>query len=99
MSGRFRSLLSQGRDLELRISEVYKVGQYDAAKAAIQLCPPTAATTGMKSANVEPGQLPASSSPTATALDPDLYDVDVVAVPIDTDPGDSYDPDYDPIPF
>lgn len=102
MSPCFRELLSEGRELQLRISDIYKVGQYDAATAAIQLRPPTAAN--MKSANVTGTRQLSGSQPfdvTSTALDPDIYDVDqpVRAVPIDTDPGSNYDSEYDPIPF
>jgi len=79
----FRDYLAQGRELKLKITDIYKVGQYDAAKATIQLLAPTAAAVGMKSAAVADPMLPASQSATVN----NVVDVKAVAT------------DYDPVPF
>lgn len=75
----FRDYLAQGRELKLKITDIYKVGQYDAAKATIQLLALTAAV-GMKSAAVADPMLPASQSATVNNV------VDVQTVATDYDP-------------
>jgi hypothetical protein len=101
----FRSYIAQGRELKLKITEIYKVGQYDAAKAAIQLLAPTAAAVGMKSAAVaDPQLLPQKVLPAQTAAEfiQPMNPIDTEAVEIKATPiaeVDEKGEEYDPIPF
>jgi hypothetical protein len=105
MSKVFRSYLAQGRELKLKITEIYKVGQYDAAKCAIQFLPPTTAAVGMKSAAVADLQLsPQKILPAQTAAEfmQRMNPVDTEAVEVKATPIAAVDEKgegYDPIPF
>lgn len=82
MSKVFKAYILQGRKLQLKITSIYKVGQYDAAKATILLLPPDASATGMKSASVADPQLPQSRA--TGEFTQALSSIDVVAVKADT---------------
>jgi hypothetical protein len=104
MSKVFRSYISQGRELKLKITSVYKHGQYDAAKATIQLLAPTTAAVGMKSAAVADPQLPPQKvlpAQTAAEFMQRMNPVDTEAVEVKaTIAGvDEKGEAYDPIPF
>jgi hypothetical protein len=103
MSATFRQYLKEGRELQLRTQKPYKVGQYDAIKAVIQLLPPTAGAVGMKSAAVQPPQLPqarvkdaaefaTSANPANTELAVEVKATSIAGV-------DEKGEAYDPIPF
>lgn len=100
----FRDYLAQGRELKLKITEVYKVGQYDAAKATIQLLAPTTAAVGMKSAAVADPMLPQARVKDAAefmrTLNPiDTEAIEVTATPIAGADVQAVEIDYDPVPF
>ena len=105
MSKVFRSYLAQGRELKLKITEIYKVGQYDAAKATIQLLAPTTAAVGMKSAAVADPQLPPQKvllAQTGAEFMRSTNPVDVEAVEVNATSVIGVDEKgqaYDPIPF
>jgi hypothetical protein len=85
MSKVFRAYLSQGRELQLKIASIFKVGSYDAAKATILLLPSNASAVGMKSASVADPMLAPSRLP----------ELDNVVEVQATESGI----DYDPVPF
>ncbi len=82
----FRDYLAQGRELKLKITDIYKVGQYDAAKATIQLLAPTAAAVGMKSAAVADPMLPQARVKDAAEFMRTLNPIDTEAVEVTATP-------------
>lgn len=90
MSPTFRGYLEEGRELQLKTGSPFKVGQYDAIKAVIQLLPPNAGAIGMKSAAVADLQLPQSKSATVDAVEVKATAVDEEVAVVEA---------YDPIPF
>lgn len=94
MSPTFRAYLKEGRELQLKTGKPFKVGQYDAIKAIIQLLPLTAGAVGMKSAAVELNKLPQSKQSLTPA---DGLAVDVTATATTT--VENNEEAYDPIPF
>lgn len=82
----FRDYLGQGRELKLKITDIYKVGQYDAAKATIQLLAPTAAAIGMKSAAVADPMLPQARVKDAAEFMRSLNPIDTEAVEVTATP-------------
>jgi hypothetical protein len=102
MSPTFRQHLKEGRELQVRTQKPYKVGQYDAIKAVIQLLPPTAGATGMKSAAVQSPQLPQGQTKDAAQFIQLVNPVDTEAVEVKATPIAGVDEKgeaYDPIPF
>lgn len=103
MSPTFRQHLKEGRELQVRTQKPYKVGQYDAIKAVIQLLPPTVGAVGMKSAAVQSPQLPQGQTRDAAEFIRSVNLVDTEAVEVTATSIESEakktDIDYDPVPF
>lgn len=98
MSPVFRQHLKEGRELQVRTQKPYKVGQYDAIKAVIQLLPPNAGAVEMKSAAVKSPQLPQGQVKDAVGFMRSAEAVEVTATPIESE-AKKTDVDYDPVPF
>jgi hypothetical protein len=96
MTPTFRGYLEEGRELQLKTSSPYKIGQYNAIKAVIQLLPPSAGAVGMKSAAVELKKLPQSKQSLQPA---DGSAVDVTATTVVNENVEAKAPNYDPLPF
>lgn len=102
MSPVFRQHLKEGRELQVRTQKPYKVGQYDAIKAVIQLLPPNAGAVGMKSAAVQSPQLPQGQVKDVAEFRRSANPVDAEAVEVTATPigeAKKTDVDYDPVPF
>lgn len=104
MSPTFRQHLKEGRELQVRTQKPYKVGQYDAIKAVIQLLPPTAGAVGMKSAAVQSPQLPQGQVKDAAEFMRSISSIDaeaveVTATPITAGVDEKENDPNDPIPF
>lgn len=103
MTPTFRGYLEEGRELQLKTGVPYKVGQYNAIKAVIQLLPPNAGAVGMKSAAVEAFKLPQSTVKDAAEFMRGMNPIDAEAVEVHATPSDTESTTeteaYDPIPF